>query len=254
MENPGAGMNAVGEERESSMASQSRERLGALRCIRALIVIELVYKVFKIVAITGILLYKRKEECEAHLKLFLMVYVFITVARTVIFVHKNGRFFEIERIPEYRENADVALFSNFVEALLLFWYLIGFSWLQECRNCKFTNPLLYYVSTLIVIFGFLTFIAPLLAIILLIFLVAFVRPKLPKRVYKSEEDVPDDTYHCTICFENYVPGTHLQYLPCGHHFHQVCIQEWLDVKDTCPLCKRNISLLHDLIDPHEESV
>jgi len=163
-------------------------------------------------------------------------------------------FFQISRIPEYRENTDITLFSNFIEALLLFWYLIGFNWLQECKDCNVTNPLLYYTSALLVGLGFIAFIAPLLAIVLLLFLITFVKPKLQEISYKDQNDISDETYHCTICFENYVPGIKLKFLPCGHHFHQECIDEWLDLKDTCPLCKRNINLLYDLIDPPEYEV
>lgn len=42
---------------------------------------------------------------------------------------------------------------------------------------------------------------------------------------------------CAICLEAAVPGDVLRTLPCVHSFHQVCVDVWLGVRDTCPLCK-----------------
>lgn len=243
-----------GEPNEAPIIAQPQERTSALRLLKILIIIEGGIKCFKIALTGGVLFIERGQRCEVPLKLFLLVYMIITIARLGVFMSKNLPFFHIDRIPEYRENTDVTLFSNFIEALLLFWYLIGFNWLQECKDCSTNNRLLYYTTAFLVGLGFIAFIAPLLAIVLLLFLVTFVKPKLQEIFYKDQSDIPDETYHCAICFENYAPGIKLKFLPCGHHFHQECIDEWLDLKDTCPLCKRNINLLYDLIDPPEYEV
>lgn len=42
---------------------------------------------------------------------------------------------------------------------------------------------------------------------------------------------------CIICFNTDGIAEH-QALQCGHSFHCVCIQQWLEYKDTCPLCRR----------------
>ncbi|KAG5859868.1 E3 ubiquitin-protein ligase [Encephalitozoon hellem] len=244
----------VREGEEDFVNSQTQERTNALKFLKILIVMEGFLKVLKILISCAVLFLTRNEKCEVPLKLFLLVYMVITIAKFGIFMSKNLPFFRINRIPEYRENTDITLFSNFIEALLLFWYLIGFNWIQECENCSVANPLLYYTTVVFVGLGFVAFIAPLIAIVLLLFLITFVKPKLQEVMYKDQSDVSDDTYHCAICFDNYIPGIKLKLLPCGHHFHQECIDEWLDLKDTCPLCKRNINLLYDLIDPPEYDV
>lgn len=28
--------------------------------------------------------------------------------------------------------------------------------------------------------------------------------------------------------------------PCGHKFHPSCLKNWMDVKLTCPTCRKNI--------------
>lgn len=242
------------EPAEEDRTTRSGSRISALGCIKFLIIVDLIIRVIKISSISVVLYIKKNEKCKVPLKLFLFVYLLITLARTVTFISKNRAFFQIERIPEFRDNPDLALFSNFIEALLLFWYLIGFHWLQDCSNCKYTNPVLYYMSAIWVGLGFFMFIAPLLAIMFLLILVAFIRPTLKVINFKDTNDIPDDTYHCTICFEQYEEGTPIKFLPCEHHFHCSCVDEWLNLKDTCPLCKKNINLLYDLVDPPESEL
>ncbi|KAJ2879480.1 hypothetical protein H4R27_005278 [Coemansia aciculifera] len=43
---------------------------------------------------------------------------------------------------------------------------------------------------------------------------------------------------CAICLSSYEDGEILRLLPCKHHMHQSCVDEWLHINRTCPLCKR----------------
>ncbi|XP_057976764.1 E3 ubiquitin-protein ligase At1g12760-like isoform X4 [Malania oleifera] len=45
---------------------------------------------------------------------------------------------------------------------------------------------------------------------------------------------------CCICLSAYEDGIELRELPCGHHFHCTCVDKWLHINATCPLCKYNI--------------
>ncbi|KAK9276985.1 hypothetical protein L1049_006524 [Liquidambar formosana] len=45
---------------------------------------------------------------------------------------------------------------------------------------------------------------------------------------------------CCICLSAYDDGVELRELPCGHHFHCTCVDKWLYINATCPLCKYNI--------------
>ncbi|XP_024018955.1 E3 ubiquitin-protein ligase At4g11680 [Morus notabilis] len=50
----------------------------------------------------------------------------------------------------------------------------------------------------------------------------------------------EEDAECCICLSAYDDGTELRELPCGHHFHCTCIDKWLHINATCPLCKFNI--------------
>ncbi|KAK3194924.1 hypothetical protein Dsin_026234 [Dipteronia sinensis] len=48
------------------------------------------------------------------------------------------------------------------------------------------------------------------------------------------------SWECCICLSAYDDGTEMRELPCRHHFHCACIDKWLYINATCPLCKFNI--------------
>ena len=45
---------------------------------------------------------------------------------------------------------------------------------------------------------------------------------------------------CIICLENYSIGDKVCYLPCLHLFHSLCIKNWIEIKNNCPLCNYNL--------------
>ncbi|PIN21997.1 hypothetical protein CDL12_05297 [Handroanthus impetiginosus] len=56
----------------------------------------------------------------------------------------------------------------------------------------------------------------------------------------TEHVLPLEDAECCICLSAYDDGTELRELPCRHHFHSACIDKWLHINATCPLCKFNI--------------
>jgi len=51
---------------------------------------------------------------------------------------------------------------------------------------------------------------------------------------------------CGICLSEYLEDEDIRYLPCKHHFHSECVDQWLKISKSCPFCKR-------LIDKTEEN-
>ena len=65
------------------------------------------------------------------------------------------------------------------------------------------------------------------------------QPQSPKYfLYPHVATCYDTDSPCAVCL---CEGSNNTALQCGHTFHWACIRPWLDVKNTCPLCKRTQS-------------
>ncbi|GMP83911.1 hypothetical protein CsSME_00037663 [Camellia sinensis var. sinensis] len=47
----------------------------------------------------------------------------------------------------------------------------------------------------------------------------------------------DEDIKCSICQEEYGIGDEVGRLKCEHGYHMVCIEQWLQLKNWCPICK-----------------
>jgi hypothetical protein len=47
---------------------------------------------------------------------------------------------------------------------------------------------------------------------------------------------------CAICLSGYVEGEELRVLKCDnrHHFHKACIDDWLLINASCPVCRKSV--------------
>lgn len=57
----------------------------------------------------------------------------------------------------------------------------------------------------------------------------------------KERPVSADDAVCCICLARYRDGEPLRELSCTHHFHVECVDKWLKINSSCPLCKLDIS-------------
>ncbi|TMW61555.1 hypothetical protein Poli38472_012746 [Pythium oligandrum] len=76
------------------------------------------------------------------------------------------------------------------------------------------------------------------------------RVKFTKGMVLSSTSVPSSlasTVHmamepntCCICLMDYDIDDDLRVLPCGHEYHESCVDEWLMRNATCPVCRNSI--------------
>lgn len=45
---------------------------------------------------------------------------------------------------------------------------------------------------------------------------------------------------CGICLNNFTPTDVRHLLPCGHDYHRDCLNTWLSVQQSCPLCRSTL--------------
>ncbi|XP_020230156.1 RING-H2 finger protein ATL20 [Cajanus cajan] len=65
--------------------------------------------------------------------------------------------------------------------------------------------------------------------------------KLPKTLIGDSGRLPNSNDNtCPICLSEYEPKETLRTIPeCNHYFHAHCIDEWLKMNATCPLCRNS---------------
>ncbi|XP_057688538.1 RING finger protein 215 isoform X2 [Corythoichthys intestinalis] len=63
---------------------------------------------------------------------------------------------------------------------------------------------------------------------------------LQTKMYQMPKVRHDETDNCAVCLEPFHQNQRLRVLPCRHEYHQECVDPWLLLRHTCPLCKRSI--------------
>ncbi|XP_065060230.1 E3 ubiquitin-protein ligase RNF126-like [Rhopilema esculentum] len=63
--------------------------------------------------------------------------------------------------------------------------------------------------------------------------------KLPK-IQISQEDV-DNELECAVCKDSFVLHEQVLKLSCNHKFHSDCVKPWLQLHDSCPVCRCSLS-------------
>ncbi|GFP81497.1 E3 ubiquitin-protein ligase at4g11680 [Phtheirospermum japonicum] len=57
---------------------------------------------------------------------------------------------------------------------------------------------------------------------------------------EKERAISGEDAVCCICLAKYVNNDELRELPCSHFFHKECVDKWLKINASCPLCKAEV--------------
>ncbi|XP_033950592.1 E3 ubiquitin-protein ligase RNF115 isoform X2 [Pseudochaenichthys georgianus] len=66
------------------------------------------------------------------------------------------------------------------------------------------------------------------------------------------QEQTDCRLECPVCREEYTSGESVRKLPCLHFFHNECIVPWLELHDTCPVCRKSLDGVDNSLPPTSE--
>ncbi|KAK9089934.1 hypothetical protein Scep_029016 [Stephania cephalantha] len=75
-----------------------------------------------------------------------------------------------------------------------------------------------------------------------------IRKTIPSSLYSSISNCSwsDEPVDCSVCLARFKPDSQVSKLRCGHVFHKLCLEKWLDYWNfTCPLCRTPLTPHHD---------
>ncbi|EMS64620.1 E3 ubiquitin-protein ligase RING1-like protein [Triticum urartu] len=58
---------------------------------------------------------------------------------------------------------------------------------------------------------------------------------LPSAIVAAGEEGEGE--ECSVCKDGVVAGERVKMMPCSHRYHEDCILPWLEVRNSCPLCR-----------------
>lgn len=200
------------------------------------------------------------NECDAPLQIFLIVTIVRLSFSLPIAIYQKTHPIQTEEFAA-PPSACTTLVERFRQAIELFgtiWFLIGNYWIYTSYTCIDTAPLLFKVSLAWIILGYVLLAIPLFvcgAMICCLPCVLFAMRAFKEAENNAESDkvikaIPAERFHtgdiaeedavCVICLSSYEENEKLKKLPCKHHFHADCIDEWIRVNRSCPLCMRKL--------------
>jgi Ring finger domain len=153
--------------------------------------------------------------------------------------------------------------------ILIFFVMTAFS---NLGNCNQAIVMYYYLYIFVLVNYFLNFIIQIVIMTLLLCRVAILSPRLIIRLVgefpiklgldndkidqlplyqytgeklvdlKNNMTIDFECYHdtCCVCLEKYKVNAWVRYLNCKHFFHQECIDQWLRINNSCPVCRSQL--------------
>jgi len=141
--------------------------------------------------------------------------------------------------------------SKMISFMTYGWMTIGAVWLINSTDCSAVSPQLYVMTMISILQPGIR-----VALVQCCFQTHCQRPveepvsviaaskaqigSLPLIRFSSESAADMNSACCAVCLSDYKAGDLLRKLPCNHHFHQCCADEWLGRNKRCPLCIRAI--------------
>lgn len=208
-----------------------------------------------------------RDECDVALRTWAIGHMLRCVVQVAIlrFEYKHPSLHD-PQLPQddFRCYRYIKLVMSFA---YIIWFIYGNTMLFRQITCDDTAPALFRLCIAFVVLGYMEICLPLFACIVFVFcfpcvllFLRFVnRPLPPEEVRRMVDNVPVVKFQagmyeaedakCAICLDEYQPGVELRVLHCNHHLHKRCADDWFNIQQVCPLCKRGLDAAENIDSP-----
>jgi hypothetical protein len=247
--------------------------------------------IFIYIAIILVLAFHGNRPCEQYLPTYLIVYLARGIVAELLFclVYILPRCWQHQRMSITADRRSFIMILEKAKLILDFffiiWFVVGNWWFYSSRACAITNPPVYYLTFSMMILGYVFLAIPLVLLSGFLCCLPFILVRLRHRplrepsitkpsgateaelaalpcvvymgygqIIPSYPTFREDDRQCLICLCEYAYGDELRLLPCVHYFHKICIDDWLKMSKTCPLCIQRIDFLSKNEDIESSSI
>ncbi|XP_008791159.2 E3 ubiquitin-protein ligase At1g63170-like isoform X2 [Phoenix dactylifera] len=153
-----------------------------------------------------------------------------------------------------------------LELFFAIWFVMGNVWIFDSRHGSFDRaPKLHVLCLTLLAWNAIVYSFPFLLFVLLCCCVPFISStlgynmnlasadrgasddqisRLPHWQFKKVEPMTgtasENPECCCICLAKYGDREEVRQLPCSHLFHLRCVDQWLRIISSCPLCKQEL--------------
>lgn len=207
------------------------------------------------------LFWTRCRSCDRPLRWWLLVHTVLQLVQIPV----RGVFLLKMQKAEARGNsieACVALFtaspawrvSKNVSLFTYGWFVLGIVWVVNVRECS-ACPGVYRMTICMVLQAVARAMVALVSFRVLFSSSEEQQGEAPKVEAATPEQIallplvtfsdklfPEKGTSCAVCLSDFARGECLRRLPCRHHFHRRCADQWLVRSKRCPLCMQGIDV------------
>ncbi|KAI9365459.1 hypothetical protein DFJ73DRAFT_619737, partial [Zopfochytrium polystomum] len=203
---------------------------------------------YQIISTSFVLFVSYGESCDRPLTLFLTVYIVREAFCIPLVVYQYLHPVSDRPRPNIQLNRVISKWVDrakwTLDAFGILWFVFGNWWVFTSVTCSKTSPTVFFMSLILVLLGYALMMIPIILCGGIVFCLPCVL--VWTRMLRGRGDAgdggdDDEDAVCVICLNQYEDGEHLRRLPCLHHFHVKCVDEWLRLNKTCPLCVRDVT-------------
>lgn len=67
------------------------------------------------------------------------------------------------------------------------------------------------------------------------------------KIVESEDEKEEEVGECVVCLEEHVIGEMVKEMPCKYRFHAKCMEKWVGIHGSCPVCRYRTPVDYDEI-------